>query len=251
MLISALVRYSFTRKMLVSRDGNAEASTSRSTNLAASHSQDEPILHHQLEHENSISTSIDQSSLRRSHSPYSPPPSLRHNPFSRNSYPKTQPLDRPTPILSLYPIHSPASPPLIRIPAPLHSMVAGAGAGLVASVVTCPLDVLKTALQASSVAAGSAHYEGVQKTATRIWRQAGLRGFYRGLGPTLAGYLPTWGIYFTVYDEIKDRLGAYASDPGELNWWSGFGDCWIGGEMACAWVEADISMGDWLDRTLD
>lgn len=105
--------------------------------------------------------------------------------------------------------------PRINIPPQLHSMVSGACAGLVASIVTCPLDVLKTSLQASSVAAGSAEYEGVQKTAGRIWRQAGLRGFYRGLGPTLAGYLPTWGIYFTVYDLIKDRMGVWASDPCE------------------------------------
>jgi hypothetical protein len=135
------------------------------------------------------------------------------------SHQLTQPLNRPagTPsILELYPIHSPLNPPAhIRIPQQLHSMVAGAGAGLVASVVTCPLDVLKTSLQASSVAAGSAEYEGVQKTAGRIWRQAGVRGFYRGLGPTLAGYLPTWGIYFTVYDLIKERMGIWANDPGE------------------------------------
>jgi solute carrier family 25 (mitochondrial folate transporter), member 32 len=31
----------------------------------------------------------------------------------------------------------------------------------------------------------------------------GLRGMYRGLGPTILGYLPTWAIYFAVYDGIK------------------------------------------------
>ena len=31
----------------------------------------------------------------------------------------------------------------------------------------------------------------------------GIRGFYRGLGPTIFGYLPTWAIYFTVYDTCK------------------------------------------------
>jgi solute carrier family 25 (mitochondrial folate transporter), member 32 len=30
---------------------------------------------------------------------------------------------------------------------------------------------------------------------------------YRGLGPTLLGYLPTWAIYFAVYDTIKDYFG--------------------------------------------
>lgn len=29
---------------------------------------------------------------------------------------------------------------------------------------------------------------------------------YRGLGPTILGYLPTWAIYFSVYDGIKYHL---------------------------------------------
>jgi solute carrier family 25 folate transporter 32 len=85
-------------------------------------------------------------------------------------------------------------------------MVAGAGAGLVSSIATCPLDVVKTTLQAQSAKRGSPGYEGVTKTCLRIYRQSGLTGFYRGLAPTIAGYLPTWGIYFTVYDFTKDRL---------------------------------------------
>lgn len=40
----------------------------------------------------------------------------------------------------------------------------------------------------------------------RIWQTDGFRGLYRGLGPTVIGYLPTWAIYFTVYDQVKGRL---------------------------------------------
>ncbi|TXT05922.1 hypothetical protein VHUM_03683 [Vanrija humicola] len=85
-------------------------------------------------------------------------------------------------------------------------MIAGAGAGLVSSIATCPLDVVKTTLQAQSIRKDQKGYEGVVKTCMRIYRLSGIRGFYRGLGPTIAGYLPTWGIYFTVYDFIKDRM---------------------------------------------
>ena len=40
-----------------------------------------------------------------------------------------------------------------------------------------------------------------------ILTENGLRGLYRGLGPTMLGYLPTWAIYFAVYDGIKTVFG--------------------------------------------
>lgn len=95
-----------------------------------------------------------------------------------------------------------------HIPSAYHSVIAGAGAGLVSSVATCPLDVVKTRLQAQLVHAGTTGYEGVVETVIRILKQSGIKGMYRGLGPTIMGYLPTWGIYFSVYDEVKQRLGA-------------------------------------------
>jgi solute carrier family 25 folate transporter 32 len=44
-------------------------------------------------------------------------------------------------------------------------------------------------------------------TLSRIWKEEGIRGLYRGLGPTIFGYLPTWAIYFTAYDYCKARMG--------------------------------------------
>ncbi|KAF8513758.1 mitochondrial NAD transporter [Gautieria morchelliformis] len=84
---------------------------------------------------------------------------------------------------------------------------AGAGGGLVASVATCPLDVIKTKLQAQTIARGHVGYLGVLATLKTIIKHDGFRGLYRGLGPTILGYLPTWAIYFAVYDGIKTRFG--------------------------------------------
>jgi len=47
----------------------------------------------------------------------------------------------------------------------------------------------------------------VTGTIKHVVKYDGLRGFYRGLGPTLLGYLPTWAIYFAVYDGIKTSFG--------------------------------------------
>ncbi|KIL55927.1 hypothetical protein M378DRAFT_188628 [Amanita muscaria Koide BX008] len=86
-------------------------------------------------------------------------------------------------------------------------MIAGAGSGIVASIATCPLDVIKTKLQAQRAVIGQPGYLGVGDTIRKILREDGLRGFYRGLGPTMFGYLPTWAIYFAVYDGIKTYFG--------------------------------------------
>jgi len=94
-----------------------------------------------------------------------------------------------------------------------HSVIAGAGAGLVSSVITCPLDVVKTKLQAQRTAQGGAGYLGITGTLRHILLRDGFSGLYRGLGPTLLGYLPTWAIYFAVYDSVKGWL----SDARELN----------------------------------
>ncbi|KAG6372881.1 mitochondrial carrier domain-containing protein [Boletus reticuloceps] len=100
---------------------------------------------------------------------------------------------------------------------------AGAGGGLVASIATCPLDVVKTKLQAQRAILGQPGYQGVLGSSHThphfrliiLWsdiikttlRHDGIRGMYRGLGPTILGYLPTWAIYFAVYDGIKRRFG--------------------------------------------
>jgi len=43
----------------------------------------------------------------------------------------------------------------------LHDLIAGAGGGLVASIATCPLDVVKTKLQAQRAIQGQRGYLGV------------------------------------------------------------------------------------------
>ncbi|KAG2236666.1 hypothetical protein INT48_000663 [Thamnidium elegans] len=83
----------------------------------------------------------------------------------------------------------------------LKHSIAGAGAGIISSVVTCPLDVVKTRLQNQGrQEVGTIEYRGTVGTLKRIRLEEGFRGLYRGLGPTVVGYLPTWAIYFTVYD---------------------------------------------------
>ena len=99
-------------------------------------------------------------------------------------------------------------------PGPTVNSFCGAVAGVASGIVTCPLDVIKTKLQGqrgyrprnevASAVNGKPAYSGMFGTASMIWRQDGLRGMYRGLGPMLMGYLPTWAVYMSVYGAARD-----------------------------------------------
>ncbi|KAF5005187.1 hypothetical protein FDECE_8360 [Fusarium decemcellulare] len=106
---------------------------------------------------------------------------------------------------------------------------AGAVGGFTSGVVTCPLDVIKTKLQAQGGYAAlnqGRHvghpklYNGLVGSARVIWREEGIRGLYRGLGPIVMGYLPTWAVWFTVYNESKVWLGEHYDNKNLINLWS-------------------------------
>ena len=89
--------------------------------------------------------------------------------------------------------------------------LAGGLAGAVAGIVTCPLDVIKTKLQAqggfipteNGVKLPVSQYRGVIGTAATIVQEDGFKGMYRGLGPMMLGYVPTWAVYLTIYNKAQ------------------------------------------------
>ena len=95
----------------------------------------------------------------------------------------------------------------------VSNALAGAGAGAIAATIVCPLDVLKTRLQVSTLAAetGNAYVSTTQSLAN-IARTEGIVGLYRGLTPTIVALLPNWAVYFTVYESLKHAMEA---DPKE------------------------------------
>ncbi|KAL4819078.1 mitochondrial carrier domain-containing protein [Aspergillus spinulosporus] len=97
----------------------------------------------------------------------------------------------------------------------------GASAGVASGIVTCPLDVIKTKLQAQGgfvrrgkMVEAKTIYRGMLGTGRVIWREDGIRGLYQGLGPMLLGYLPTWAVYLAVYDRSREY---YYETTG--SWW--------------------------------
>lgn len=108
-----------------------------------------------------------------------------------------------------------------RMPEGSINSFCGAVAGAASGIVTCPLDVIKTKLQAqgafrrrnADAPQNRVPYRGMLGTARVIWTQDGLRGMYRGLGPMMVGYLPTWAVYMSVYGSSREY---YYTQVGKL-----------------------------------
>ncbi|KAF6761238.1 mitochondrial carrier protein RIM2 [Ephemerocybe angulata] len=106
-------------------------------------------------------------------------------------------------------------------------LVAGGTAGLTTAVLTSPLDVLRTRLQSNFYTrpAPATHgptallRNGFQSFAIfgDIARTEGWRGFFRGLGPSLAGVVPATAIKFHVYGNSKVFWGSVLDRKPEEN----------------------------------
>lgn len=72
-----------------------------------------------------------------------------------------------------------------------------------AGSVTYPYQVVRARLQMYE--AGQT-YKGARDAIVQIWKQEGLRGFYKGLVPNLVRVLPSTWVTFLVYEKTKTIL---------------------------------------------
>ena len=89
---------------------------------------------------------------------------------------------------------------------PASALLAGGVAGVALTVVLSPLELLKCRVQAGAD-------ESVRAAARRVWAQAGLRGFARGLGPTLAREVPGNALFFASYEGASCIPSSVPSRP--------------------------------------
>ena len=79
------------------------------------------------------------------------------------------------------------------------SVVAAAGAKVLASTATAPLELMRTRMQADRVLLS----EGMVGGAKSLVRQEGVRGLFRGLGPMLLRDVPFSCLYWVGYERLK------------------------------------------------
>uniref|UniRef100_A0A9J8ADM6 Solute carrier family 25 member 36a n=1 Tax=Cyprinus carpio carpio TaxID=630221 RepID=A0A9J8ADM6_CYPCA len=93
--------------------------------------------------------------------------------------------------------------------------------GTVGAILTCPLEVVKTRLQSSSVTLYISEVQlstvngasvarmsppGPLNCLKLILEKEGPRSLFRGLGPNLVGVAPSRAIYFAAYSTAKEKL---------------------------------------------
>ncbi|MES1911800.1 MAG: hypothetical protein MHM6MM_004176 [Cercozoa sp. M6MM] len=83
--------------------------------------------------------------------------------------------------------------------------IAGASSGVVAAMVTAPLDLVKTRLQGSKSLFHS-NYGSLKGALGHITLNEGLHGLFKGFGANLLGLGPTWACYFPLYRLLQDTL---------------------------------------------
>eukprot|EP00658_Telonema_sp_P-2_P076250 TRINITY_DN6641_c0_g1_i5.p1 TRINITY_DN6641_c0_g1~~TRINITY_DN6641_c0_g1_i5.p1 ORF type:complete len:490 (-),score=82.54 TRINITY_DN6641_c0_g1_i5:418-1887(-) len=80
---------------------------------------------------------------------------------------------------------------------------AGAAAGATASMLTYPLDLMKTRISAHWSL--KPRYDSYSSGLLEIIQAEGYRGLFRGLFPTLVGIIPYAGISFATFHTLKDQ----------------------------------------------
>ncbi|GAB2282961.1 hypothetical protein Dimus_017494 [Dionaea muscipula] len=93
-----------------------------------------------------------------------------------------------------------------------QQVVCGAGAGAAVSLLACPTELIKCRLQAQGALAGAvpaavaAKYGGPMDVARHVFAEAGLKGLFKGLVPTMAREVPGNAVMFGVYEALKKFL---------------------------------------------
>ncbi|KAF2480513.1 mitochondrial carrier domain-containing protein [Neohortaea acidophila] len=90
-----------------------------------------------------------------------------------------------------------------RVPGAIKSFTSGAAAGLVATTVTYPLDLLRTRFAAQGT---ERVYDGLVASVREITRNEGFTGFFRGLSAGVSQVVPYMGLFFAFYEGLKTPL---------------------------------------------
>ncbi|KIX01750.1 uncharacterized protein Z518_09477 [Rhinocladiella mackenziei CBS 650.93] len=88
-----------------------------------------------------------------------------------------------------------------------QQMFAGAAAGMSYNFVFYPADTIKSRMQTSATEAAGIKKSSFLSTGHELWREQGLKGFYRGCGITVVRSAPSSAIIFSIYEALRRYFG--------------------------------------------
>ncbi|XP_055920469.1 mitochondrial thiamine pyrophosphate carrier-like [Eupeodes corollae] len=108
--------------------------------------------------------------------------------------------------------------PLLKDRPNATRFISGACSGAIATMVSMPFDVVRTRLVVQDTGCG---YRNATSAIPHILRQEGVRGLYRGLGPSLIQIVPLVGTNFAIYGIFNDIAAncMHIKDPKRLPTW--------------------------------
>ncbi|KNC75763.1 hypothetical protein SARC_11721 [Sphaeroforma arctica JP610] len=93
---------------------------------------------------------------------------------------------------------------------PWQHLMIGGFSGAMGPLCNSPLDVIKTRLQKQTIVKGQKpKYDGVTGAISTMFREEGIRAFYKGLSPRLMRIVPGQAITFMTYEAISKQLYEY------------------------------------------
>ncbi|KAG8446131.1 hypothetical protein GDO86_013846 [Hymenochirus boettgeri] len=87
-----------------------------------------------------------------------------------------------------------------------RNLLCGSGAGVISKTVTYPFDLFKKRLQVGGFEQARAAfgevrtYRGLADCASQVWKEEGIRGFFKGLSPSLLKAATSTGLTFFTYE---------------------------------------------------
>jgi solute carrier family 25 protein 38 len=84
-----------------------------------------------------------------------------------------------------------------------NTMVAGMTAGVIATIVTHPFEIIRTMAQADSSV--KVKKDGVMRRLNKIWKREGISGLSKGLGPALVKKPLANAMTFTLFEFFKSK----------------------------------------------
>ncbi|GAA5876467.1 hypothetical protein JCM16303_003545 [Sporobolomyces ruberrimus] len=97
--------------------------------------------------------------------------------------------------------------------APLLHMLSASGGEIAACMIRVPTEVVKQRSQTSTVKGQN----GSWTVAKQVWQTAGVKGFYRGFGSTVAREIPFTCLQFPLYERLKLLLAQRRTVSGKVS----------------------------------